>query len=142
GLIESLNATKKVCADFRKYVLNGVLFHQYLVWSKRQNGTAVGFITEAREALHQLTKCKSPTIAAHAVQEYKEVNELYNIYVGINDTVTFQVVPSKADLQALIPGGRTSVDLIEYTPPAPVFGPGVDRTSKSESGYILKNHYY
>ncbi|CAG8659399.1 14618_t:CDS:2, partial [Racocetra fulgida] len=53
---------------------------------KESTKVSVGFITEAREVLHLLTKCKSPTVAAHAAQEYSEVNELYNIYVGINDT--------------------------------------------------------
>ncbi|CAG8832150.1 8681_t:CDS:2, partial [Racocetra persica] len=95
-----------------------------------------------REVLHLLTKCKSPTVAAHAAQEYSEVNELYNIYVGINDTVTFQIVPSKADLQVLVPGGRTVFDSAKYIPPAPAFGPGVNRTNKSESGDILGGHYY
>ncbi|CAG8536088.1 9015_t:CDS:2 [Dentiscutata heterogama] len=151
GLIKSLKDSTKVCGDFRN------------IWSKRQNGKAVGFITEAREILHLLTKCKSPMIAARAAQEYSEVNELYNSYVGINDTrrnfsnstgsfvlyiisikllVTFQVVPSKADLQALIPGGRMVLDLANFTPPAPAFGPGVNKTSRSESGYILENQYY
>ncbi|CAG8673055.1 14709_t:CDS:2 [Gigaspora margarita] len=150
GLIKSLKDSTKVCGDFRKYVSYGVLFHQSLgkkflakdAYDNQQNGKAVGFITESREVLHLLTKCKSPMIAAHAAQEYLEVNELYNSYVGINDTVTFQVVPSKADLQALIPGGRTFWELAKYTPPSPAFGPGVNRTSKSESGYILEGQYY
>ncbi|CAG8610385.1 26025_t:CDS:10 [Dentiscutata erythropus] len=154
GLIKSLKDSTKSLG--MKFLAKDAYDHQ-------QNGTAVGFITEAREVLHLLTKCKSPMIAARAAQEYSEVNELYNSYVGINDTLLVEeflyielkdfkikafntnpqiIVPSKADLQALIPGGRMVLDLANFTPPAPAFGPGVNRTSRSESGYILENQYY
>ncbi|CAG8495251.1 17127_t:CDS:2 [Cetraspora pellucida] len=89
GLIKSLKESAKVCSDFRNSFSVQSLGKKFLAkdaYDHQQNGRAVGFITEAREVLHLLTKCKSPTIAAHAAQEYSEVNELYNIYVGINDT--------------------------------------------------------
>ncbi|CAG8546616.1 7438_t:CDS:2, partial [Acaulospora colombiana] len=134
GLIKSLKDPQKVCYDFRKYVSDGALFHQSLgkkflakdAYEHQQTGNAVGFIKEAKDMLHNLSKSKSPIVAKHAVQEYAEVNELCNMYVGINDTVAFDVVPSKADLQALTPGGRTVHHLIKYTPPSPAFGPEND----------------
>ncbi|CAG8441699.1 2758_t:CDS:2 [Diversispora eburnea] len=101
GLIKSLGDSKKVCA--------------------------VGFIKEAKEVFYLLTKSKSPTIAKHALQEYEEVDELYKRYVGFNDKVACEKVPPKADLQALIPGGRGVHDMIKYTPPKPAFGPDSER---------------
>ncbi|RHZ81352.1 hypothetical protein Glove_121g70 [Diversispora epigaea] len=153
GLIKSLGDSKKVCGDFRKYVSNGALFHQSLgkkflakdAYEHQQIGKAVGFIKEAKDVFHLLTRSKSPTIAKHALQEYEEVDELYKRYVGFNDKVACDKVPSKADLQALIPGGRVVHDMIKYTPPKPAFGPDSERVITTTSvglNYIGENQYY
>nr|CAG8652038.1 10284_t:CDS:2 [Entrophospora candida] len=113
GLLNSLKDPQKVCGNFRKYVSNGALFHQ------QRMPTNIRFIKEAREAFHQISKSKSSTLAVHASQEYTEVNDLYNSYVRI----AFDTVPSRADLQALIPGGRIVQELTKYSKPDPAFGP-------------------
>jgi hypothetical protein len=38
--------------------------------------------------------------------------------------LTFQVVPSQAELQARIPAGRAAVFAKDFVEPAPAFGPG------------------
>ncbi|CAJ0758367.1 8387_t:CDS:2, partial [Entrophospora sp. SA101] len=103
GLLNSLKDPQKVCGNFRKYVSNGALFHQ------QRMPTNIRFIKEAREAFHQISKSKSSTLAIHASQEYTEI--------------TFDTVPSRADLQALIPGGRIVQELTKYSKPDPAFGP-------------------
>ncbi|CAG8676102.1 13794_t:CDS:2, partial [Acaulospora morrowiae] len=150
GLINSLKDPQKVCQDLRKYVSNSILFHQSLgkkflakdAYEHQQTGKAVGFIKEARDVLHVLTKSKSPIIAKHSIQEYAEANELCKSYIGINDTVAFEAVPSKADLQALIPGGRMFHHLIEYTPPPPAFGPDVEKYGRSVDQLYTDRGYF
>ncbi|CAG8457420.1 4029_t:CDS:2 [Ambispora leptoticha] len=149
GLIKSLKDPQKVCADFRKYVSYGALFHQALgkkflakdAYEHQQMGKAVGFITEAKEAIHQLSKSKSTIIASHASQEYTEVVALYANYVNTNETISFENVPNKEELQALIPGGRVALDLTKYTPPPPSFGPSLEKEDDDDN-YILKGRYY
>ena len=57
--------------------------------------------------------------------------------------VAYESVPTKADLQALIPGGRVLQELATYEPPPPSFGPSIKKiTKKPSSGDILAGHYY
>ncbi|CAG8502667.1 2796_t:CDS:2 [Ambispora gerdemannii] len=151
GLIKSLKDPQKVCGDFRKYVSYGALFHQALgkkflakdAYEHQETGKAVGFIRDAKEALHQLSKSKSTIIASRASQEHAEVVGLYTNYVKTNETIAFENVPTKEDLQALIPGGRVALDLTRYTPPVPRFGPGLENIdNKEDDNYILKGRYY
>ncbi|CAG8439755.1 528_t:CDS:10 [Funneliformis mosseae] len=151
GLIKSLKDPSKVCSDFRKYVSHGTLFHQALgkkflaqdAYVHQQCGKAVGFITEAKDAFHLLTRSKLITIALHATQEYEEVKNLHTSYVNYNNTVAYEEVPTKADLQALIPGGRVLQEFTKYEPPLPLFGPGNKKITKQPfSRDILAGQYY
>ncbi|CAG8504516.1 9015_t:CDS:10 [Funneliformis caledonium] len=151
GLIKSLKDPSKVCSDFRKYVSHGTLFHQALgkkflaqdAYVHQQCGKAVGFITEAKDAFHLLTRSKLITIALHATQEYEEVKNLHTSYVNYNNTVAYEEVPTKADLQALIPGGRVLQEFTKYEPPLPLFGPGNKKITKQPfSRDLLAGQYY
>jgi len=42
----------------------------------------------------------------------------------MNDTVSFQPVPSQAELQSSVPAGRLAVATKAFTVPTPAFGPG------------------
>ncbi|KAG9284243.1 hypothetical protein G9A89_002053 [Geosiphon pyriformis] len=150
GLMKSLKDPQKVCSDFRKYVHVGALFHQalgkkYLAKDANENqgiGKAIGFITEAKEVFYNLSKSKSTTIAAHASKEYAEVLALHSSYVKINNTISFDQIPSKEDLQALIPSGRFVSSLTKYTLPAPAFGRSLENTYEDGGNYILEGRYY
>ncbi|CAI2166098.1 17868_t:CDS:2 [Funneliformis geosporum] len=169
GLIKSLKDPSKVCSDFRKYISNGTLFHQVCLhlwvvsaikiqsgsympiaalgkkflaqdaYEHQQYGKAVGFITEAKDAFHLLTRSKLITISLHATQEYEEVKNLHTIYVNYNNRVAYEEVPTKADLQALIPCGRVLQELTKYDPPLPSFSPVIKKITSRD---ILDGQYY
>ncbi|CAG8542782.1 1181_t:CDS:2 [Paraglomus occultum] len=148
GLIKSLKDPSKVCTEFKKYVVNGALFHQALgkkflakdASEHQANGQAVGFITEAKDIFRQLSKSKSSAISEQAAQEYAETSELCHTYTKNNNTYSFDRIPSKADLQTLTPGGRMALDLTKYTPPKPAFGPKKDEAREGDD--LLGGKYY
>jgi hypothetical protein len=45
-------------------------------------------------------------------------------YKKVNDSLSFQPVPSQSDLQSCIPAGRLAVAVKPFVPPTPAFGPG------------------
>ncbi|KIJ67762.1 hypothetical protein HYDPIDRAFT_173535 [Hydnomerulius pinastri MD-312] len=62
--------------------------------------------------------------------EMKSVGTFLEHYKRINDSLTFNPVPSQASLQALIPTGRLAVSAKPYAPSDPAFGPGSRGYSK------------
>jgi len=111
-------------------------------FEREELGKAIGYLTYAKDTFHQLSKSKSTTIATHASQEYNEIVALYSTYVKLNDTTYYQPIPSKEDLQALIPGGRVALNIIQYKPPAPAFGPGTEKSDLQKLSYDLEGRYY
>ena len=61
--------------------------------------------------------------------EIASVRRIHSLYQRMNDTVSFQRVPSLAELELGMPSGRAALAPKPYNPPAPVFGPGSSRVS-------------
>ncbi|ORY06294.1 hypothetical protein K493DRAFT_310626 [Basidiobolus meristosporus CBS 931.73] len=148
GLISSL-PRHVVCSIFKKYIGDGIIYHQaiakrYLAMDAYENqkvGIAVGFIKEAKESLGNLSKhAKSDAVALHAERELEEVKELYSLYKRINDTVSYEPVPSKAELTTLIPGGRSVLDAKPFSLPKHTFNAADAGESSGE--YPLSRAYY
>ncbi|RUS17783.1 hypothetical protein BC937DRAFT_89503 [Endogone sp. FLAS-F59071] len=153
GLIGSLK-TNEVSSELRRYLSEGIVFYKALAKkflamdaNANQNiGTAAGFIKEAKESLHSLvkstlSKTSTSAIAARAAQEEAAVNEMYAMYTKVNDTVTFQAIPSKADLQTMIPGGRPLLTVKKYTLPPQAFGPVTGKPAEG-ARYALAGAYF
>ncbi|KAI8098598.1 uncharacterized protein BX664DRAFT_319101 [Halteromyces radiatus] len=95
-----------------------------------KTGVAVGFLRDCKADLRSvqhssLTKPhirKSTAVAARAMKEEENVNELLQRFTMINDTAAYEEVPSRQDLQRMIPSGRSALELKQYTPPTAMFG--------------------
>ncbi|KAG1052302.1 hypothetical protein G6F46_003853 [Rhizopus delemar] len=156
GLITSINgAHDPVSTDLIKYLTDGVLFYKamakkYLAMHANDNqkmGQAVGFAKECKADLRLLQHSslskkhlKKSAIALKASREEESVNEMLSRYTMINDTVSYESVPSRQDLQQLIPGGRGLLELKHYVLPNPAFGPFNER--KSDKSYLLEGRYF
>ena len=55
--------------------------------------------------------------------------------------MSFQPVPSPAELQAAVPAGRLAVAIQAFTPPLPAFGPGsVEYIRKHADSLDVEDH--
>jgi hypothetical protein len=89
----------------------------------RQYGKAIGFLTVARATFLTITKSsKAHTISQAAAFEYRLANEKVTAFQKINDSVTFEKVPSAADLLGQMPSGRELLSVKRYQAPRPSFG--------------------
>ncbi|KAI8380156.1 hypothetical protein BD560DRAFT_324578 [Blakeslea trispora] len=106
-------------------------------------GQAVGFARDCKTDLRSIQQSKAhlrkSTVAARAAKEEEAVAELLSKYTMINDTVSYDAVPSRQELQKLIPGGRGVLELKQYHLPNPVFGPFIQKDQKS---YLLEGRYF
>ncbi|KAI9487066.1 MAG: BRO1 domain-containing protein [Benjaminiella poitrasii] len=154
SLISSLSSAQDVSTDLKKYLSDGAIFYKaivkkYLAMDANDNqrmGQAVGFVRECKTELHlirhsSLSKphIRKSAIAAKAAKEEESVSELVSKYTMINDTVSYDSVPSRQELQKLIPGGRSLIELKQYVLPDPIFGPSVQ---KGEKSYLLEGRYF
>lgn len=112
----------------------------------RKMGQAVGFARDYKADLRSIQHAslskahiRKSAIAARAAKEEENATELLSKYTMINDTVSYEPVPSRQDLQKLIPGGRGVLELKHYSLPNPVFGPFVQQGEKS---YLLEGRYF
>ncbi|ORX47424.1 hypothetical protein DM01DRAFT_1339055 [Hesseltinella vesiculosa] len=161
GLISSLKSGggQEVASDIKKYILDGTLFYKamakkYLALDANDNqnmGVAVGFLRECKSDLksvqqlsltkpHQLRK--SSTVAARALKEEDAVNDLLQKFTMINDTVAYQDVPTRQDLQRMIPSGRSVLEMKKYVPPVPVFGHFSNFGGKDDTSYARSGNYW
>ncbi|CAO3693437.1 unnamed protein product [Rhizopus stolonifer] len=156
GLITSIKgAQDPVSTDLIKYLTDGVLFYKAMAKKflamhandSQKMGEAVGFAKECKADLRLLQHSslskkhlKKSAIALRAIREEETVNELLSKYTMINDTVSYEPVPSRQDLQQLIPGGRGVLELKPYILPNPAFGPTDER--KSDKSYLLEGRYF
>ncbi|KAI8879646.1 hypothetical protein K501DRAFT_256397 [Backusella circina FSU 941] len=154
GLISSITATQDVSTDLKKYLSDGTLFYKamakkYLAMDANDNqkmGQAVGFARDCKADLKSLQQAslskghiRKSAIAARAAREQESVGDLLSKYTMINDTVSYETVPSRQDLQRVIPGGRGVLELKHYSLPTPVFGP---TKQKEEKSYLLEGRYF
>lgn len=101
--------------DLRKYLAERAAWHkiQGLKWlgvdagEAGRGGEAVGFLKWAKEE-----------------GEEEGIEGFLRHYTKANDTLHFEVVVGKAELQARVPAGRMAVAARPYVPPTPGFGPG------------------
>ncbi|CEP19471.1 hypothetical protein [Parasitella parasitica] len=153
GLIVSID-TQDVSTDLKRYLSHGTLFYKamakkYLAMDANDNqkmGQAVGFARDCKADLRSIqhsslskAHIRKSTIAARAVKEEEAVTDLLQKYTIINDTVSYEPVPSRQELQKLIPGGRGVLELKSYSLPLPVFGPSIQ---KGEKAYLLEGRYF
>lgn len=110
-------------------------------------GQAVGFARDCKADLKSIqhsslskAHIRKSAIAARAAREEETVTELHSKYAMINDTVSYETIPTRQDLQKLIPGGRGVLELKHYSLPNPVFGPS--NVEKAEKNYLLEGRYF
>ncbi|KAL7309167.1 hypothetical protein PS15m_011280 [Mucor circinelloides] len=154
GLISSISGTQDVSTDLKKYLSDGTLFYKamakkHLAMDSNDNqkmGQAVGFARDCKADLKSIqhsslskAHIRKSAIAARAAKEEETVTELLQKYTMINDTVSYELVPSRQELQKLIPGGRGVLELKSYSLPSPVFGPTIQ---KGEKSYLLEGRYF
>ncbi|KAI8975183.1 BRO1 domain-containing protein [Mycotypha africana] len=167
GLINSIpSGTQEVTTDLKKYLSDGTLYYKamakkYLAMDANHHqkmGQACGFARDAKAELkslqqhsitkaaaHKLKKLSSSgtattiAVAMKAAKEEEIVADMLSQYQMINDKVSYEPVPSRQELQTLIPGGRNLLELKHFALPEPMFGPSV---KKEEKTYLLEGRYF
>ncbi|KAI9323246.1 hypothetical protein BX666DRAFT_1848073 [Dichotomocladium elegans] len=110
-------------------------------------GEAVGFLRECRSDLRAIQhsslskpQLRKSGVAARALKEEESVCELLQRYTLINDTVSYQTIPSRQDLQRIIPNGRGVLQMKKFQLPLPKFGPY--REEETNASYARSGAYY
>ncbi|CAO3587666.1 unnamed protein product [Absidia cylindrospora] len=159
GLISARKSGQEVSSDLRKYLSDGTMFYKamakkYLALDANDNqkmGIAVGFLRDCKADLRSVQHSslskphirKSTTVAARALKEEENVNELLQRFTMINDTAAYESVPSRQDLQRMIPSGRSALELKQYTPPPAMFGQVKNYGGDQEqAGYARSGRYW
>ncbi|KAF9102011.1 hypothetical protein BGX29_005066, partial [Mortierella sp. GBA35] len=131
GLLKAIKDQNEISAEFRIHVKDGKIYYEALAqvllgmdaYEAQQYGKAIGFLSVARATFLSLAKAsKSHTIAQSAAFEYRLANEKVIAFQKINDSVTFEKVPSAAELLGLMPSGRELLSVKRYEAPRPSFG--------------------
>ncbi|KAI8374391.1 BRO1-like domain-containing protein [Radiomyces spectabilis] len=157
GLISSMTATQEVSSDLKKYLLDGAQFYKamakkFLALDANDNqklGDAVGFLRDSKADLRAIQHSsiskphvRKSSVAARAVKEEEAVTELLQKFTMINDTIAYQAVPSRQELQRLIPTGRGVLEMKRYTLPAPAFGSSHEDATNASQSYARSGAYY
>jgi hypothetical protein len=138
----------QVSMELRRYLtdearLHGALAKKWMgvdageVGGKR-GGEAVGWLLWAKSEMEELKDGGASGSGVGSSRE-KEIRELRKVkvkkeleaigtflkhYKKMNDSVSFEPVPTQADLQARIPTGKMAVAAKPFDAPVPAFGPG------------------
>ncbi|KAG0352112.1 hypothetical protein BG005_008395 [Podila minutissima] len=158
GLLKSVKDLNEISSDFRAHVKDAKVYYEALAltllgmdaYESQQYGKAVGFMTSAKASFAALVKSsKAGTIVSAASFEYRLANEKCQAFQKINDSVTFEKVPSTAELLTVIPSGRDLLKPKKYQVPRPCFGPlSVDGNgaggdeSVNKLAYALQGAYF
>ncbi|KAL1932439.1 hypothetical protein VTP01DRAFT_8117 [Rhizomucor pusillus] len=158
GLISSITGTQEVAADLKKYLYDGSHFYKamgkkYLALDANDNqklGEAVGFLQDCKADLRSIQQSsfskphlRKSNVAQRALKEEESVTELLQKFTKMNNTVTYQSVPSRQDLHRLIPNGRGVLELKRYQLPQPKFGPSkIDDSHAKQGRYARSGAYY
>ncbi|KAG0375495.1 hypothetical protein BGX24_009021 [Mortierella sp. AD032] len=131
GLLKAVKDQNEISSEFRAHVKDGKYYYEALAqvllgmdaYEAQQYGKAIGFLTVARTTFLAIAKSsKAHTIAQSAAFEYRLANEKVTAFQKINDSVTFEKVPSAAELLGLMPSGRELLSVKRYQAPRPSFG--------------------
>ncbi|KZO98781.1 hypothetical protein CALVIDRAFT_478004 [Calocera viscosa TUFC12733] len=132
----SLSARDEVAADLRKY-LERAAAHALAMAFKwfgvdagehERNGAAIAFLTAAKEELGVLkdrgaageNKGQRKELMA---EEIDSVSQWLRRYKVANDSITFEDIPTKAQVRATVPDGLAVLKLVPFSLPRAAFGP-------------------
>ncbi|KAI0292709.1 hypothetical protein B0F90DRAFT_1768352 [Multifurca ochricompacta] len=124
--------------------LHGALARKWLgadAGARDATGMAVGFLGLAKRELDVLLKDSGTRLGGggggkeevrdwrrerreRITIEAEDAGQFLRYYSRMNDTLSFQPVPSQAELQTAVPAGRLAVAAKAFSPPTPAFGPG------------------
>ncbi|KAJ1979090.1 hypothetical protein H4R35_001646 [Dimargaris xerosporica] len=127
GLFQTMSSQdhRDMTAELRRYLKDHRIYFQacaqrYLAMDAHQHdldGVALGFVDLARAGMQTLrAKDRSP-IVHEAALLLTELDQERATYDKLNRTVTFDPVPSPAELNQRIPSGRTLLEMKVFTPP-------------------------
>ncbi|KAF9425388.1 hypothetical protein BGZ94_007571 [Podila epigama] len=159
GLLKSVKDLNEISSDFRAHVKDGKVYYEALAFSllgmdayeSQQYGKAIGFMTSAKNTFGMLAKSsKATTIVNAAMFEYRLANEKWQAFLKINDSVTFEKVPSTAELLAVMPSGRDLLKPKKFMVPRASFGPSSVNSQGGPGGdenvnkvtYALQGSYF
>ncbi|KAI0042676.1 hypothetical protein FA95DRAFT_1525170 [Auriscalpium vulgare] len=140
-LTPSSSAQSEVIQPLRQFSAGGAAVHLALAhkWLgvAASGGEAVGYLTWAKSELEDQKDGGGRKSGGkdegkegrkgrrdRVLEELNSVTEFLRHYKKLNDTLSFQPVPSQAELQARVPAGRMAVAIKPFEKPAPAFGPG------------------
>ncbi|KAG8863462.1 hypothetical protein FRB96_008202 [Tulasnella sp. 330] len=137
----SSNSDDDVNPELRRHLADESVFcsaaaHKWLgvdAGEAERSGEAVGFLRWAVAELEGLSKDRKIDLktgkSGKAARKDRLAEDLDGTktflrhYQNMNDSLHFLPVPSNADVQALVPTGRSAVQVKTYDPPTPTFGP-------------------
>ncbi|KAG0296005.1 hypothetical protein BGZ98_001157 [Dissophora globulifera] len=159
--VDSVKDLNEIATDFRAHVKDAKIYYEALAqtllgmdaYESQHYGEAVGFMTIARASFMSLAKSnKAHSIAQAAAFEYRLANEKVVAFQKINDSVTFEPVPTQAQLLGVMPSGRDLLQPKKYQVPRPSFGsaahagrtgtPGGADDSMNKLSYALQGAYF
>ncbi|KAF7730444.1 hypothetical protein EC973_002251 [Apophysomyces ossiformis] len=161
---------KKYLSDGSQFYMAMAKKHLALdAYDNNKIGEALGFLRDCKADLRIVQHAglskphiRKSAVAARACKEEETVNELLQRYTNFNDKVlgdnstaisslliypylkfACQRVPSRQDLQRLIPNGRGVLELKRFTLPPPMFGPRNEDHSESQTArYAREGSYF
>ncbi|ETW80971.1 hypothetical protein HETIRDRAFT_385645, partial [Heterobasidion irregulare TC 32-1] len=135
-----------VSADLLRFLADSSAYHSALAhkWlgvdagetpGSTRLGEAVAFLAWSKKELDELKdagkgggkedgKEGKRERKERVVEEIESVSVFLKHYKKLNDSLSFQPVPSQSSLQSSIPAGRLAVAMKPFAKPAPAFGPG------------------
>ncbi|KAF8070784.1 BRO1-like domain-containing protein [Lyophyllum atratum] len=138
----------EVSAELRRYLADQTALHSALSrkWlgveagekgGTQKGGESVAYLAWAKKELEELKdggrginisrggdREMRDKLKERVVDELESVNVFHKYYKKMNDSLHFQPIPTRAELQARIPAGIMAIGAKPYIPPAPAFGPG------------------
>ncbi|KAF9113799.1 hypothetical protein BGX27_000769 [Mortierella sp. AM989] len=131
GLLKSVKDLNEIASEFRAHVKDAKVYYEAVAqtllgmdaYEAQHYGKAIGFMTIARASFAALSKSSKAHVIAHsAAFEYRLANEKVLAFQKINDSVTFEQIPSQMQLLAVMPSGRDLLSSKKYIAPRPSFG--------------------
>ncbi|KAF9187736.1 hypothetical protein BGZ51_001121 [Haplosporangium sp. Z 767] len=149
GLLKSVKDLNDISTEFRAHVKDAKVYYEAVAqtllgmdaYEAQHYGKAIGFMSLARTSFASLAKSsKAHTIAQAAEFECRLASEKVVAFEKINDSVTFEAIPSQSALLAVIPSGRELLQAKKYLPPKPSFGTSPATADGSQSGADDNTH--
>lgn len=157
----ALGSRDEVDADLRKHLEHGSAHALAMAFKwfgidageHERNGAAIAFLTAAKEDLAELKDVKSASPAESKSQrkeamteEIDSVSQWLRRYKVANDSITFQDVPTKAQVRATIPDGLAVLKIQPFSLPKAAFGPRMSATAdgaaEEHQDYVRAGQYF